>query len=176
MLDGLAVAHAAGIIHRDLKPENILIDRYRRWRIADFGIANAMGGELAGASGTPAFAAPEQLLGEEQGVQTDLFAIAGIVIYALTGAPPFEGTDGKTILAAQLSGRAALDDFDAHLRAWLRRALAADPSDRFRDAQTMRHAWRALVREAAREARRQARPLGRLWTQLRRLVVRPESP
>jgi len=36
VLDGLAAAHASGIIHRDLKPENILIDRYRRWRIADF--------------------------------------------------------------------------------------------------------------------------------------------
>ncbi|MEN9791172.1 MAG: hypothetical protein RLZZ63_830, partial [Gemmatimonadota bacterium] len=175
VLDGLAVAHAAGIIHRDLKPENILIDRYRRWRIADFGIANAMGGELAGASGTPAFAAPEQLLGEAQGVQTDLFAIAGIVSYALTGEPPFAGTDGKTILAAQLAGRMELDHFDAHLRAWLRRALAADPADRFRDAQTMRHAWRALVREAARDERRQARLLGRVWTQLRRLVVRTPS-
>jgi hypothetical protein len=36
----------------------------------------------------------------------------------------------------------------------------------------MRHAWRALVREAARDERRQARPLGRLMTQLRRLFVR----
>ncbi len=175
VLDGLAVAHAAGIIHRDLKPENILIDRYRRWRIADFGIANAMGGELAGASGTPAFAAPEQLLGEEQGVQTDLFAIAGIVIYALTGEPPFAGADGQTILAAQLAGRMELDHFDAHLRAWLRRALAADPADRFRDAHLMRHAWRALVREAARDERRQARLLGRVWTQLRRLFLRPAT-
>ncbi|HRN54482.1 MAG TPA: serine/threonine-protein kinase, partial [Gemmatimonadaceae bacterium] len=56
VLDGLAVAHNAGIIHRDLKPENILIDRYRRWRIADFGIANALGSQAAGASGTPSFA------------------------------------------------------------------------------------------------------------------------
>jgi serine/threonine protein kinase len=45
-------------VHRDLKPENILIDRYRRWRIADFGIANPAGEELAGASGTPALSPP----------------------------------------------------------------------------------------------------------------------
>jgi serine/threonine protein kinase len=103
ILDGLAVAHNAGIIHRDLKPENILIDRYRRWRIADFGIANALGSQMAGASGTPNFAAPEQLLGEEQGVGTDLYAIAGIVIFALSGNVPFAGEDGRAILAAQLA-------------------------------------------------------------------------
>src|SRR6185312_14877933 len=39
ILSGLAAAHSVGIIHRDLKPENVLIDRYRRWRLADFGIA-----------------------------------------------------------------------------------------------------------------------------------------
>jgi serine/threonine-protein kinase len=51
ILSGLAAAHAIGIIHRDLKPENVLIDRYRRWRLADFGIANVAGEEVAGASG-----------------------------------------------------------------------------------------------------------------------------
>src|SRR5688500_15818135 len=53
LLDGLVAAHAVGIIHRDLKPENILIDRYRRWRIADFGIAHAWE-ETGGSTGTPA--------------------------------------------------------------------------------------------------------------------------
>lgn len=39
VLDALSAAHGNGIMHRDLKPENILIDRYRRWRVTDFGIA-----------------------------------------------------------------------------------------------------------------------------------------
>src|SRR5678815_1357471 len=59
VLDALVAAHANSIIHRDLKPENILIDRYRRWRITDFGIAKVAGEDAGGASGTPAFAAPE---------------------------------------------------------------------------------------------------------------------
>ncbi len=166
VLDGLAVAHANGIIHRDLKPENILIDRYQRWRIADFGIAHAIGGSIAGASGTPAFAAPEQLLGEEQGATTDLFAVAGIVHYALTGRSPFEGADGRAILASQLAGRLALDEFPDALAAWLRRALAPDPHDRYRDAETMRLAWRQVVRAVAR-AERGGGSVARL---LRRLV------
>jgi eukaryotic-like serine/threonine-protein kinase len=154
ILDGLAVAHNAGIIHRDLKPENILIDRYRRWRIADFGIANALGSQMAGASGTPNFAAPEQLLGEEQGVGTDLYAIAGIVIFALTGNVPFAGEDGRAILAAQLAGRVDLGEFPESLQGWLRRALSSDPAERFADAETMRAAWRGVVRNVLREEKR----------------------
>lgn len=154
VLDGLSVAHAHGIIHRDLKPENILIDRYRRWRIADFGIAHALGGRQAGASGTPAFAAPEQLLGEDQGVGADLFAVAAIVYFTLRGKPPFAGEDGRAILAAQLAGRIELDAFEDSLASWLRRALAADPADRFADVAAMRAAWRDVTRRMRRRERR----------------------
>jgi len=56
ILSGLSAAHSVGIIHRDLKPENVLIDRYRRWRLADFGIANVSGEELAGVRGPGAIA------------------------------------------------------------------------------------------------------------------------
>jgi len=167
VLDGLAVAHANGIIHRDLKPENILIDRYRRWRIADFGIAHAMGARHATASGTPAFAAPEQLLGEEQGVATDLFAAGAIVHFALTGRPPFEGSDSRTILAAQLAGRMDLRGFDEPLAEWLRHALAADPADRFADAETMRAAWRTVARLVRRE---EGRATSGFWRLFRRLL------
>jgi serine/threonine-protein kinase len=167
VLDGLAVAHAAGIIHRDLKPENILIDRYRRWRIADFGIANAMGSRAAGASGTPAFAAPEQLLGEEQGVGTDLFAIAGIVHFALTGRSPFEGDDGRAILAAQLAGRLDLDDFPEELADWLRRAMAADSAERPANAEAMRAEWRSVAKAVLREERRAGSPWWRFVRSLR---------
>jgi serine/threonine protein kinase len=172
VLDGLAVAHANGIIHRDLKPENILIDRYRRWRIADFGIAHAMGANAAGASGTPAFAAPEQLLGEAQGVGTDLFAVAGIVHFALTGRPPFDGADGRAILAAQLAGKVSLDGFEDALASWLRRALAADPASRFKDAEAMRTSWRSVVRSVAREERRAGSGLWRLLRRAGGLVSR----
>ncbi|MGH7653430.1 MAG: TonB-dependent receptor domain-containing protein [Gemmatimonadaceae bacterium] len=147
ILDGLHAAHDNGIIHRDLKPENLLIDRYRRWRIADFGIANAMGEEWAGSSGTPAFAPPEQLLGEPQGVAADLFAVAAIVYFALTGAAPFVGEDGRAILAQQLAGSANLSRFHPALVEWLRKGLEADPDRRFADASEMQAEWRRVTRE-----------------------------
>ena len=153
VLDGLGLAHAHGIIHRDIKPANILIDRYRQWRLSDFGIANALGDDKTGASGTPAFAAPEQLLGEAQGVACDLFAVAGIVIFALTGELPFGTGDARTILAQQLAARADLSPFPDELAAWLRRALQPEPDKRFRDAAAMQREWRRLTRELARQQR-----------------------
>jgi serine/threonine-protein kinase len=143
VLDGLSVAHAAGILHRDLKPENILIDRYQRWRITDFGIANVTGEDVAGTTGTPAFAAPEQLLGEPQGPAADYFALAAIVYFTLTGEPPFGDGDGKTILAAQLGERADLGSFPTVLCNWFRAAFAPDPDDRFVDGLEMRRAWKS---------------------------------
>jgi serine/threonine-protein kinase len=142
VLDGLAAGHAIGVIHRDLKPENILIDRYNRWEIADFGIANVTGEDSASASGTPSFAAPEQLLGETQGPAVDCFALAAIVVFVLTGEAPFGSGDAKTILARQLSGSIDLDRFPPEIAAWLRRGLSADPDERFADAGEMQAAWR----------------------------------
>jgi serine/threonine-protein kinase len=141
LLDALAAAHQLGVIHRDLKPENVLIDRWFRWRLTDFGIANVLGEDTTGASGTPAFAAPEQLLGEPQGPQADLFAVAGIVFFALTGQPPFTAQEPQAILAQQLSGRRTLEAFHPAVAAWLRQGLSASADDRFADAQAMKLAW-----------------------------------
>jgi serine/threonine-protein kinase len=153
VLDALVAAHANAIIHRDLKPENILIDRYRRWRITDFGIAKVTGEDAGGASGTPAFAAPEQLLGESQGPAVDCFAVAAIVVYVLRARPPFEGRTGPAILAHQLSGQLDLADFEPELAAWLRRGLANDIEQRFPDAAAMQAEWRKLMRTAEANAR-----------------------
>jgi serine/threonine-protein kinase len=154
VLEALHAAHTSGIIHRDLKPENILIDRYRRWRIGDFGIAYALGDEKAGSSGTPSFAAPEQLLGEAQGPATDCYALASIVYFVLTGKPPFGDGSAETILAQQLSEtlpeRLLAMGFADELGAWLSRGLAQRVDDRFPDAQEMRAAWREVVRAMRR--------------------------
>jgi serine/threonine-protein kinase len=153
ILDALAAAHASGIVHRDLKPENILIDRYRRWRITDFGIAKGEE-EPAGATGTPAFAAPEQLLGEWQGPGVDCFAAAGIVAFVLSGQPPFPGKDAQSILAQQLAGKFDGSRFPEPVAEWLTRGLATDPGDRFADATAMQQAWRDVVAAMDRRARK----------------------
>jgi serine/threonine-protein kinase len=166
VLDALAAAHASGILHRDLKPENILIDRYRRWRVTDFGIANVTGDAPPGTTGTPAFAAPEQLLGEPQGPQSDCFAMAAIVMFALSGKPPFGSGDARAILATQLARGAPVDDYPAPIAAWLRRALEPEAEQRFPDAAAMRNAWRAAVAETL------ARKTG-TWFKVLKQALRP---
>jgi serine/threonine-protein kinase len=148
VIHALIVAHAHGILHRDLKPENILIDRYNRWRITDFGIANVTGEDIAGTTGTPAFAAPEQLLGEAQGPASDYFALAAIVMFALTGKPPFGDDDAKAILARQLGERADLSSFPIAICNWFRTAFAPTPEDRFADGAAMRDAWKTATSKA----------------------------
>ena len=154
VLSGLAAAHAIGIVHRDLKPENILIDRYRRWRIADFGIANPAGEEITGASGTPAFSPPEQLLGEPQDSSADCFSLAAIVAFVLSGAPPFGEADSKTILARELADQLDVSGYAPEVGTWLQRSLASDPEARFGDATAMQEAWRVAAGAVLERERR----------------------
>lgn len=154
LLDGLIAAHSVGIVHRDIKPENVLIDRYHRWRLTDFGIANVTGEAKSMGGGTPAFAAPEQLLNESQGTGTDLFSLAAIVAFALTGVPPFGEGEPRTILARQLSGGFDETRFPAAIGAWLRRAFDPDPEKRFADATEMKAEWcSAVAAEKSGESR-----------------------
>lgn len=92
LLDALGFAHAAGVIHRDVKPSNILIAD--RLKITDFGIAriqNASRTEAGVIMGTPAYMAPEQLMGKDVDHGVDLFAAAVVLYELLTGQRPFDG-------------------------------------------------------------------------------------
>jgi serine/threonine-protein kinase len=165
ILDGLSAAHAIGVVHRDLKPENVLIDRYHRWRLADFGIAHVTGDDAVQTGGTLEFAAPEQLLGEPQAASVDCFSMAAVVSFVLTGELPFKGNDAQTILAQQLGERTDLSELATPIEEWLRKGLAPRPSNRFVDATEMRVAWRAaagaaLKRERALRWWRRLLPIG----------------
>jgi len=151
-LSALEHAHAVGLVHRDLKPENLLIEPDGRLRITDFGLALALRGDApyGGAtsrSGTPQFAAPEQLLGERVDQRTDLYSVAAVTYFALLGRPPFEGPTTEAILARQTTDDLPLlhefrSDVGRDVEAVLQRALASDPAARYATATAFRDAVR----------------------------------
>ncbi len=112
-----AVAYAQNrlVVHRDLKPSNILVDAQGRVRLLDFGIAKLLDEVPDGratASGvramSPAYAAPEQILGEPISAATDVYAL-GVVLYELLtgGLPHARGDASLETLAEQVRGEVA---------------------------------------------------------------------
>ena len=151
-LSALEHAHALGLVHRDLKPENMLIEPDGRLRITDFGLALALRGDgrsggAVSRSGTPQFAAPEQLLGERVDQRADLYSLAATTYFALLGRPPFEGATPESILARQTTDdlpplHAARPEVPRELEDVLRTAMASDPAKRYPTATAFREALR----------------------------------
>lgn len=108
---GLAVAHAAGVIHRDLKPSNVMIrEEDQRVKVLDFGIAKDLHADTAitriGAYvGTPAYSAPEQILGEEVDARTDIYSLGVILFELMTGPLTLEGRQTTEMFRATLKER-----------------------------------------------------------------------
>jgi serine/threonine-protein kinase len=149
MARALSAAHAQGIVHRDIKPENVLLTRGAAL-ITDFGVARALSEATHGgngfqtgtgiAVGTPAYMAPEQFAADPTVDQrADLYAW-GIVAYeALTGAHPFAGTTGRSLLQAHLTQVPARVDtvnssVPRSIADIVAQCLAKDPADRPRSA------------------------------------------
>jgi len=108
LVDALAVAHDAGIIHRDVKPENALLDDEGVLKVMDFGIArladeNSNRTQAGMVLGTPAYMAPEQLLGETVDGRSDLYAVGVVMYECLTGALPFAGGSPIAMISRVLS-------------------------------------------------------------------------
>lgn len=147
--DGLAGAHAAGLVHRDLKPENIMLARDGRVKILDFGLAKnrlATSSGILGSgnsitdtliiSGTPAYMAPEQILGRTCDQRSDIFSLGVVVSEMLSGKRPFSGDTVISSMNSVLSEEPAElpETVPAPLRRLIRHCLEKEPNRRLQSA------------------------------------------
>jgi serine/threonine-protein kinase len=139
----LAAAHAASVVHRDLKPANVILSPHGTIKLLDFGLAKLLASDHVlthgrALVGTPAYMAPEQILGEPVDHRADLWALGVVAYEMIAGRSPFAGPGGRKrvlledppLLASQREGvPAALDDLVLSLLAKRRedrRASAAE--------------------------------------------------
>jgi serine/threonine-protein kinase len=159
VLSGLAFAHKRGIVHRDIKPANIRIDEGRA-RVMDFGIAHLSASSMTRTGimvGTPAYMAPEQIVGTPVSPATDLFSVGTVLYELLSGSKPFQAETIQGIMYQIVSQPAPPLDavklgIPPALEAVVNRAMSKDAQDRYQSALEMANALTAIRASLDRQA------------------------
>jgi eukaryotic-like serine/threonine-protein kinase len=154
----LDAAHAIGIVHRDVKPANLLLDDAGNVRVADFGIASAVGLDSFTAAGTvlgtAGYLSPEQAQGEQATPSSDRYALAVVAFELLTGTRPFEQDSPTAEAAAHVHGAipSAIErnrELPSQVDRVLTRGLAKEPQRRFAACADLVHALHDAFDDAA---------------------------
>ena len=141
MAVGLEHMHENGFMHLDFKPENVLVTRNAGVRLVDFDLAQPIPEEPKKFSkknpGTPAYMAPEQLLGEPLSHRADVFSYGAAAYELLTNHKPFPGDSPGEILSKQiersefLTPRQLNPDIPVALEKVILRCLEREPEKRY---------------------------------------------
>lgn len=144
---GFGDAHNEGIIHRDLKPSNIMVLRQPSGKIlvkiVDFGIAKYYkdeGGSShretpltieGGTIGTPLFMSPEQCMGKDLDVRSDIYSLGLVMYLCLTGDLPVEGESAVEVFGKHVNAEIDLEPVPPSMRVVIGRCLEKSPGDRY---------------------------------------------
>lgn len=148
--DALCEAHAAGLIHRDIKPANIFAaergGQHDVAKLLDFGLVKPLAATEPGnltqdgvITGSPMFISPEQALGDEPDVRSDIYALGAVAYFLLTGQPPFRHENAMKLLLSHAHEpprppSEINEDIPRDLEAVVLRCLAKRPAERYQDA------------------------------------------
>ena len=141
MAAGLEHMHENGYMHLDFKPENVLVTRNAKVKLVDFDLAQPIPEKPKKAPkknpGTPAYMAPEQLLGQPISNRVDIFAFGVAAYELLTNQKPFPGDTPGEILKKQMdrsdfvAPRQYNADMPAALEKVILRCLEREPERRY---------------------------------------------
>ena len=151
----LSAVHRAGLLHRDIKAQNVMRETGGRIVLMDFGTGHdpreipARPGDL---SGTPLYVAPEIFGGSSASTASDVYALAVVLFFLLTASYPVPGKHLEDVQRLhrerqRVRLRDVRGDLPPALVAAVERGLAADPAQRFPDADTFERAMRAAQDE-----------------------------
>jgi serine/threonine protein kinase len=153
--NALQAAWKYKIVHRDIKPSNILITPDGTVKVADFGLAKSLripASESQIIAGTAEYLSPEQGVGQQVDIRSDIYSL-GVVLYELTaGRTPFPwaGSSIQVIYQHVHAQPPPLREFDASipepLQLLIHRCLAKKPEDRFQTPDEVLDAIRGILR------------------------------
>ena len=145
--DAMECAHEADVVHRDLKPGNILVESSGRVLVADFGISKIMSGDTSDDTltfiGTPTYMSPEQCGEGKLDQRTDIYSLGVILYEMIVGRPPFDGVNPAEIIKSHLMETPGFpteegSELPPNIVKILRKMLAKDPEQRYRDVRALR--------------------------------------
>ncbi|EGD79440.1 STE/STE11/MEKK2 protein kinase [Salpingoeca rosetta] len=150
---GLAFLHSRGIAHRDLKGANLLLTGRNRVKVCDFGLSATLAdmstqtNELQGSVGTPAWMAPEVIVGERVSRRSDCWSLGCCLIELWSGRKPWAEANlpNHYALMFMIASRSATPRVPPHItgaaRDFAGRCLVRDVGQRWTSEQLLTHAF-----------------------------------
>ncbi len=143
-------AHSRGVVHRDLKPDNVMVGNFGEVYVVDWGIATQAGETFDakdGIVGTPAYMAPEMLLGGTLDARTDVYLLGAILYEILSGKPPHQHAEVRRVIESALRGPPPMPVVaPEELAALARACMSREPEERPQTAEAVRRALVAFLR------------------------------